>query len=141
MAQTLAPDVETSWADAEIEVSRATWQAYQIMYYAFIALFAVAGLDKFFHVLAIWETYVAPGTASLLHMTPAGVTIFAGVVEIAAAVAVALKPRIGSWVVTVWLWLVVLNLLSMEGKYDLAFIDLVLSVTGLAFTRLSAECN
>jgi hypothetical protein len=141
MAQTLAPHVETSWVDTEIEVSRATWQAYQILYYAFIALFAIAGIDKFLHVLTVWEAYVAPGVASLLHMTRAGVTALAGLVEIAAAAGVALKPRIGSWVVTVWLWLVVINLLSMEGKYDIAFMDLVLSVAGLAFTRLAAECN
>jgi hypothetical protein len=52
MSQSIeSPDLqaEVSWLDAEVEVSRATYQAYQIMYYAFIALPAVAGLDKFFH--------------------------------------------------------------------------------------------
>jgi hypothetical protein len=130
-----------SWLDAEVEVSRATWQAYQIMYYAFIALPAIAGLDKFLHILATWDNYVSPSIASLLHLTPAGVTSFAGLIELAAAVTVALKPRIGSWVVTVWLWLVVINLLSMHGYADIVLRDLALSAAGVAFTRLSAECN
>ena len=54
MAQSIespALDAEISWLDAEVEVSRATYQAYQIMYYAFITLTAVAGLDKFFRRL------------------------------------------------------------------------------------------
>lgn len=132
---------EISWLDAEVEVSRATYQAYQIMYYTFIALPAVTGLDKFFHVLTTWDGYVAPGIASLLHLTPAGVASLAGLIELAAAITVALKPRIGSWVVTAWLWLIVVNLLSLHNYYDIVFCDLALSAAGVAFTRLSAECN
>jgi hypothetical protein len=79
--------------------------------------------------------------SAFLHMSPGVITVFAGLIELAAAAAVALKPRIGSWVVTVWLWLVVLNLLTMSGHYDLVVTDLALSAAALAFTRLSAECN
>jgi hypothetical protein len=132
---------EISWLDAEVEVSRATYEAYQMMYYAFIALPAIAGLDKFLHVLTTWDNYVSPGIASFLHLTPAGVTSLAGLVEIAIAITVALKPRIGSWVVTAWLWLVVINLLTLHNYYDIVLGDLALSAAGVAFTRLSAECN
>ena len=65
------PTPVTSWLDEEVEVSRATYQAYQILYYAFIALPAIAGLDKFLHVLTTWDNYVSPGIASILHLTPA----------------------------------------------------------------------
>jgi hypothetical protein len=129
------------WLNEEVEVSVATYQAYQIMYYAFIALMAVTGLDKFLHILTTWEVYVSPAMSSLLHMSPGALSIFAGLIELAAATAVALKPRIGSWVVTVWLWLIVVNLLTMSGHYDLVVSDLALSAAALAFTRLSAECN
>ena len=135
------PVSRTSWLDEEVEVSRATYQAYQILYYTFIALPALAGLDKFLHVMTTWDAYVAPGIASLLHMTPSGVTSFAGCVELATAIAVALKPRIGSWVITGWLWLIVINLFSLHSNYDVALVDLALSAAGFAFTRLSAECN
>jgi hypothetical protein len=129
------------WVNAEIEVSIATYQAYQILYYAFTVLMAVAGLDKFLHILTGWETYVSPAMASFLHMSPGAITILAGFIELMAAAAVALKPRIGSWVVTGWLWLIVLNLLTMSGHYDMVLFGLALSAAGLAFTRLSAECN
>lgn len=141
MAETLAPEVERSWVTAEVDVSRATWQAYQIMYYSFIALMGIAGLDKFFRLIASWDVYVTPGFASFMHMTPIGVSMLAGVIEIVAALAVALKPRVGSWVVTAWLWLVVINLLATGTYHDVAFADFILSMAGLAFTRLAAECN
>jgi len=137
--ETAAP--ATSWLEEEVEVSRTTYQAYQILYYAFIALPAIAGLDKFLHFLTTWDNYVSPGILRMLHMTPAAVTSLTGLVEIAAALTVALKPRIGSWVITVWLWLIVINLLSMHGYYDIVLRDLALSAAALAFTRLSAECN
>ncbi len=134
-------EAETSWVDAEVEVSRATYQAYQIMYYAFIALPAIAGLDKFVHILSTWDAYVSPAIASMLHLTTAGMTSLAGLIELACAVAVALKPRIGSWMITVWLWLIVINLLALHNYYDIVLSDLALSAAGLGFTRLSAECN
>ncbi len=132
---------DASWVDAEVEVSRATYQAYQIMYYAFIALTTVAGFDKFFHFLTTWEVYVSPKIASLLHMTVGGMTMLAGFIELACAVTIALKPRIGSWAITVWLWIIVIDLVSVHGYYDIVLQDLALSAAALAFTRLSAECN
>ena len=132
---------EPSWIDAEVEVSIATYQAYQILYFAFTGLLAVASLTKFLHVLAPWDTYVSPAMSSFLHMSPGAVVILAGLIELLAAAAVALKPRIGSWVFTGWMLLIVLNLLMMQGHYEMILIGLALGAAGLAFTRLSAECN
>ena len=131
----------SSWVDEEVEVSVATFQAYQILYYSFTGLMAIAGLDKFLHLLSTWDQYVSPGMASFLHMSVGSVTVLAGVIELIAAVTVALKPRIGSWVVTVWLWSIVANLLLLSAHFDLVLMNLMLSAAGLAFTRLSAECN
>jgi len=130
-----------SWLDEEIEVSVATYEAYKVLYYAFIALPAIAGLDKFAHLLTSWDQYVSPKFAAVLHMTHGGILALVGLIELAIAVVVALKPRIGSWAVTVWLWIIVLNLLSMHGYADIAVCDLTLSAAGYAFTRLAAECN
>jgi hypothetical protein len=147
MAQTAIVNPKTSWLEtpdwvkAEIEVSVATYEAYQILYYAFIALMALAGLDKFLHFFTIWENYVSPGMASFLHMSPGAVAVMAGLIELSVAAAVALKPRIGSWAVTIWLWLVVINLLTMTGHYETVVMTAALSAAGVAFTRLSAECN
>jgi hypothetical protein len=141
MATAHVVNADTSWIDAEVEVSVATYQAYQILYYSFVITTAVVGLDKFLHILNSWESYVSPSMASFLHLSPGSVIVFAGVIELLAAAAVALKPRIGSWVVTVWLWLIAVNLLTIPGHYEIVAADLALSAAGLAFTRLSAECN
>jgi hypothetical protein len=132
---------EMSWVDDEVEVSVATYQAYQILYYTFIGLMSVAGIDKILHISATWESYVSPAIASLLHMSPGAISFVAGLIEIGAAATVALRPRIGSWVVTVWLSLIVVNLLTASSHFDMAVAGLTLVAAGFAFTRLSAECN
>jgi hypothetical protein len=37
--------------------------------------------------------------------------------------------------------LIAVNLLTIPGHYEIVAADLALSAAGLAFTRLSAECN
>jgi len=138
---TWKPEQEPSWVDAEVEVTVATYQAYQILYYGLIALMGVSGLDKFLRLMANWDTYVSPGIAKMLHMSPTSISMFAGLIELAVAVVVALKPRIGSWVFTGWMGLIVVNLLTMSGHYDMALQALAFAAAGFAFTRLSAECN
>ena len=132
---------EVSWLDAEIEVSLATYQAYQVLYYTFIALPLIAGFAKFLHVLAPWESYVSPAIASFLHLSQGAVAILAGFIELMTAAAVALKPRIGSWVVTVWMWLIAVNLIDVPEHAEMVLFTAALSAAGYAFTRLSAECN
>jgi len=138
---TWKPEPEPSWVDAEVEVSVATYQAYQILYYGFIALMGISGLDKFLRLMANWETYVSPAIARTLHMSQGSISLLAGLIELAAAVAIALKPRIGSWVFTVWMGLIVVNLLTMSGHYEMVLQGLAFMAAGFAFTRLSAECN
>jgi hypothetical protein len=130
-----------SWVDAEIEVSVATWQAYQILYYGYIALFVVAGFDKFLRLMTSWDNLAAPGIAATLHLSTGSLSVVAGVVELLIAAGVALKPRIGSWMATIWLWLVIINLLVLQGHFEMLLLTAALSVAGVAFTRLSAECN
>jgi hypothetical protein len=138
--ESLVPEKPESWLDAEVEVTVATYQAYQILYYTFIVVFALAGLDKFLHAMTQWERYVSPSISSILHLSAGAIVLFAGLIEMLAAAAVALKPRIGSWVVSAWLWLIAINLLTVP-LYDMVLLVLALSAAGLAFTRLSAECN
>src|SRR3712207_4573459 len=86
-------------------------QAYRLLHIGFIVAPILAGLDKFFHLLVDWDRYLAPAVQGLLgghaHTFMYGV----GVVEIAAGLLVAFKPRIGGYVVATWLWGIILNLL------------------------------
>jgi hypothetical protein len=60
-----------------------------------------------------------------------------GVIEIAAAVLVAIKPRIGAWVVAAWLWGIIVNLLLTGRWYDVALRDFGLSLGAMALARLA----
>jgi hypothetical protein len=56
-----------------------------------------------------------------------------------AGLPVAIKPRIGAYVVSAWLPGIVINLLPIPGYYDIALRDFGLSPGGLALARLSAQ--
>jgi hypothetical protein len=116
---------------------RNAYQAYQILRWGFVAAPLLAGADKFFHLLVDWNQYLSPLVTNVL---PVPAEIFmkgVGVVEIAAAVLVAIKPRIGGYVVSAWLIGIILNLLSIPGYFDIALRDLGLSLGALALARLS----
>ena len=63
----------------------------------------------------------------------------AGVIEVAAGLGVALRPRIFAYVVAAWLLLIIVNLLMIPGYYDVALRDLGLALGALALGRLAAE--
>jgi hypothetical protein len=62
-----------------------------------------------------------------------------GVIEVAAGLLVAFRPRIGSYVVALWLVGIIANLLLIPGFYDVALRDFGLALGALALARLSQE--
>ena len=60
-----------------------------------------------------------------------------GVIEIIAGIVVAVKPKFGAWVVAGWLWGIIINLLLVQGYYDVALRDLGLWFGALALARLA----
>jgi hypothetical protein len=65
--------------------------------------------------------------------------VAAGVVEVVAGLLVAFRPRVGAWVVALWLWGIIINLLLVPGFYDIALRDFGLSLGALALARLGHE--
>ena len=112
-------------------------QAFRILHAGFVVAPVLAGLDKFFNVLVDWERYLAPVATDVLPFSARSLMLAVGVVEIAAGVLVALRPRIGGYVVAAWLWLVIVNLLVAGGFYDIALRDFGLSLGALALARLA----
>lgn len=119
--------------------SSPAYQAYQILHLAFVVAPVVAGLDKFFHLLVNWDMYLAPVIARLSPIGGHGLMLLVGVIEIAAGILVALKPRIGAYVVSAWLLGIVINLLIIPGFFDIALRDFGLSLGASALGRLSQE--
>src|SRR6266567_119366 len=70
------------------------------------------GLDKFFNILVEWPKYLAPWIPGLVHMTPQMFMYGVGVVEIAAGGLVGIWPEIFAYVVALWLWGIIVNLLT-----------------------------
>ena len=97
----------------------------------------LAGLDKFFNILADWGSYVSPAAA---HALPVSVPIFmdiVGVIEFAVGVTMlAISPRIGAYVASVWLLLIAVNLV-MGGHLDIAVRDIVMSVSAFTVARFA----
>ena len=64
--------------------------------------------------------------------------LIVGVIELIAAAVVAVKPKIGAYVVAAWLGLIIVNFLVMRGFYDIALRDFGLMLGALALGRLAS---
>jgi uncharacterized membrane protein YphA (DoxX/SURF4 family) len=115
------------------------YQAFLLLRIAFTGAPIVFGLDKFFNVLVDWETYLAPWINDIVPGSASTAMHLVGVVEIAAGIAVALKPRYGAYVVAAWLGGIVVNLLTYSGYYDIALRDFGLMLGALTLARLASK--
>jgi hypothetical protein len=113
------------------------YQAFRILQVAFVLAPVIAGLDKFFGFLVNWDQYLSPTIANLLPVAPHTFMLAVGVVEIVAGLVVALRPYVGGYLVTAWLWGIIVNLLMIPGYYDIALRDFGLSLGATALARLS----
>ncbi|MCX5709518.1 MAG: hypothetical protein NT088_02155 [Candidatus Omnitrophica bacterium] len=121
--------------------SGATYWAYQVLHVGFVVAPVLAGLDKFTNILTSWSMYLAPAVASNL---PVSANVFmraVGVIEIAAGVIVAVRPKIGGLIVSAWLVAIIINLFLARGFYDIALRDLGLALGALSLSLLSRDCG
>jgi len=95
----------------------------------------LAGLDKFFNLLADWGSYVSPGIAAVLPISLPALMGIVGIVEIAVGASIlAIAPRIGAYVASAWLLLVAVNLL-IAAHFDVAVRDVVMSLAAFTVAR------
>lgn len=112
-----------------------SYQAYQILRFAFTVAPIIAGLDKFFNFLTNWTQYLSP--AFDVFGNPHVTMLVVGVVEIIAGIGVWVKPQVFSYIVVLWLLAIIVNLLMLHQFYDVALRDLGLLLGALALGRLS----
>ena len=92
----------------------------------------LAGLDKFFNLLAHWEAYVAPIAQQFLPISASAFMGVVGVIEFAVGITIlAIRPSLGAFVASAWLVLVAINLV-LGGHFDIAVRDVVLAVAAFA---------
>ncbi len=95
------------------------------------------GLDKFTNLLADWTTYLAPAIDRVVPGSATSAMLAVGVVEIVAGLVVAVRPKVGGYLVAAWLAGIITNLLLLGGHYDVALRDFGLLLAALALARLA----
>jgi hypothetical protein len=113
------------------------YQAYLILRTGFVVAPILFGLDKFANLLTDWPAYLAPAVDRLIPGTATTAMVAVGVIEIVAGLVVAVRPKIGGYVVAAWLAGIIGNLLLLGDHYDVALRDFGLLLAALALARLA----
>jgi hypothetical protein len=97
----------------------------------------LAGLDKFFNLLADWSKYVSPFAAHVLPFSTHTFMGIVGVVEIAVGLTIlAGFTRLGAYLASAWLLCVAANL-ALGGFFDVAVRDVVMAIAAFTLARLA----
>jgi hypothetical protein len=113
--------------------------AYKLLYAAFVAAPLIAGFDKFTDKLGNWDRYLADGLAENLPVERHTFMQGVGLIEMAAGLLVAAKPKWGGYVVSAWLGGIIANLWSKPEYRDIALRDIGLALGALALARMAAD--
>jgi uncharacterized membrane protein YphA (DoxX/SURF4 family) len=124
------PDVDRLRADP-------AYQAFWLLRIGFTLAPILFGLDKFAHVLANWDRYLAPRIDELVPGTAHQAMYAVGAIEVVAGLLVLLAPRLGAYVVAAWLAGIIVDLLLIPGYYDIALRDFGLLLAALTLGRLA----
>ena len=114
------------------------FQAFFLLRIAFTVAPILFGIDKFTHLMSSWDAYLAPQLPELFHVPARTFMYGVGAIEIAAGLAVLVRPRFGGYLVAVWLAGIIANLLLVGGYLDIALRDFGLMIAALALARLAA---
>jgi hypothetical protein len=118
-------------------IDNPAYQAFLTLRVGFVVAPILFGLDKFTNLLADWTTYLAPTIDRLVPGSASGAMLAVGVVEIVAGLVVAVRPKVGGYLVAAWLAGIIGNLLLLGDHYDIALRDLGLLLAALALARLA----
>ena len=113
------------------------YQAFLILRTGFVVAPILFGLDKLTNLLTDWTTYLAPAVDRLVPGSAAGAMVAVGVVEIVAGLVVAVRPKVGGYLVAAWLAGIIGNLLLLGDHYDVVLRDFGLLLAALALARLA----
>lgn len=136
MSATTAPPPTTPSPPPGISTKGAE-RAFLLLRTVFTIAPIVFGLDKFANVLTDWPGYLAPWIDNIVPGDAQQAMYVVGVIEIAAGIVVATRPRWGALLVSAWLVGIIINLLTYSGFYDVALRDFGLLVAALSLYVLA----
>ena len=98
----------------------------------------LAGLDKFFNVLADWEMYLSPAAARLLPVSATSFMHIVGVIEMIVGLAILTRwTRFGAYIAAAWLMAIAANLVATGLFFDLAVRDVEIVIGAYTLARLT----
>ncbi|BCW84945.1 hypothetical protein NicSoilE8_26180 [Arthrobacter sp. NicSoilE8] len=118
---------------------RTSRQAFVLLRTIFTVAPILFGLDKFTNLLTDWTAYLAPAATTVIPVPAQTFMYGVGIIEIIAGIILALRPRIGSVIVALWLLGIIVNLLVLGSFFDVALRDFGLLVGALALNRLASR--
>lgn len=96
----------------------------------------VAGIDKFTNLLTNWVDYLGKN-ADLIPLNALVFMKIVGIIEIIAGVIVLIKPRIGAYIVMIWLLCIALQLIIGLNYLDVAVRDIVMAIGAFTLAQLT----
>jgi uncharacterized membrane protein YphA (DoxX/SURF4 family) len=98
----------------------------------------LAGLDKFFNLLADWPGYLSPMAEHLLPISATSFMHVVGVVEmIVGAVILAGYTQLGGYVAAIWLLCIAVQLVTTGRYFDVAVRDVAMAIAAFTLARLT----
>ena len=98
----------------------------------------LAGLDKYFNLLTNWTAYISPLALRILPFSGQTFMHIVGVVEMIVGLAILSKwTRLGSYVASVWLIGIAINLVSTGMFLDVAVRDIEIALAAFVLARLT----
>lgn len=98
----------------------------------------LAGLDKYFNLLADWPGYLSPLASSVLPFDASTFMHLVGVVEIAVGLVIlAGYTRLGGYVAAAWLLGIAVNLVTTGRYFDVAVRDVAMAIAAFTLARLT----
>lgn len=101
----------------------------------------LAGLDKFFNLLADWPAYLSPIAAQILPLSPSSFMHVIGSIEmLVGLVILAGYTRLGGYVAAIWLVGIAANLATTGHYFDIAVRDVIMAIAAFTLARLTEAC-
>ena len=98
----------------------------------------LAGLDKFFNLLADWPAYLSPLATHVVPMSASALMHIVGVVEMAVGAAILVGfAQLGGYIAAIWLLCIAANLVTTGQYFDVAVRDIALAVSAFTLARLT----
>lgn len=98
----------------------------------------LAGVDKFFGVLANWADYLHPSALQIVPVPPDLLLRGIGVFEILVGIAILTRwTRFGAWLAALWFTAIAASLASMGRLLEVAVHDVVLALSCIALAQLT----